>query len=143
VYRPGVSPSGLAALGHGPSPGDGFDAVVRSFVRFSARRLELDRIINLEPTAPSLRLDRLVATHQRPRFGVVPVGWAVLRTAGLGADLTATEAGELLTGFGAQHLANAPRLTLLGIHGRADRSEADAHGDRILAIVLPTAAGRR
>jgi len=41
------------------------------------------------------------------------------------------------------HFANAPMLTLLGIHGGDDRSESDAHGDRILAILLPEAMGRR
>jgi TetR/AcrR family transcriptional regulator len=133
----------LPALGDRPSPSDAFEAVLRSFVRFSAKRPELDRIINLEATAPSLRLDWLVATHLRPRFELVSTGWAALRDSGRGADLTAAEVWEVLTGFGALHFANAPMLTLLGIHGGDDRSEADAHADRILAIVLPTAVGRR
>ena len=133
----------LPGLGDGPSPSDAFEAVVRSFVRFSAERPELDRIINLEATAPSLRLDWLVATHLAPRLEAVSAGWAALRDSGLGADLTAAEVWEILTGFGALHFANAPMLTLLGIHGGDDRSESDAHADRILAIVLPTAVGWR
>jgi len=133
----------LPAFDGGPSPSDAFVAVVRSFVRFSAERPELDRIINLEATVSSLRLDWLVATHLRPRFEAVSAGWAALRAGGLGADLTAAEVWEVLTGFGALHFANAPMLTLLGIHGGDDRAESDAHADRILAIVLPTAVGRR
>jgi len=132
----------LPAFGDGPSPSDAFEAAVRSFVRFSAERPELDRIINLEATVPSDRLDWLVASHLRPRFEAVSIGWAALRDNGLGADLTAAEVWEVLTGFGALHFANAPMLTLLGIHGGDDRSESDAHADRILAIVLPTAVGR-
>jgi len=108
-------------------------------VRFSADRPELDRIINLEATAPSARLDWLVATHLRPRFAAVSDGWTALRAAGLGADLTAGEAWEILTSFGAMHFANAPMLTLLGIHGGDGRIEADAHAARILAILMPTA----
>jgi len=118
-------------------------SVVRSFVRFSAERPELDRIINLEATVPSLRFDWLVATLLAPRFESVSAGWAALRASGLGATLTAAEVREVPTGFGAMHFANAPMLTLLGIHGGDDRSESDAHGDRILAILLPEAMGRR
>ncbi len=43
----------LPGLGDGPTTDAAFEAVVRSFVRFSADRPELDRIINLEATAPS------------------------------------------------------------------------------------------
>lgn len=132
----------LPAFGGGPSTADAFATVVRSFVRFSAERPELDRIINLEATVPSLRLDWLVATHLSPRFEAVCAGWAALRASGLGAALTGAEVWEVLTGFGALHFANAPMLTLLGIHGGDDRSESDAHADRILAILLPAAVGR-
>ncbi|HEX7443143.1 MAG TPA: TetR/AcrR family transcriptional regulator [Acidimicrobiales bacterium] len=128
----------LPGLGDGPTTDAAFAAVVRSFVRFSADRPELDRIINLEATAPSPRLDWLVATHLQPRFAAVSDGWTALRAAGHGADLTAGEAWEVLTSFGAMHFANAPMLTLLGIHGGDGRIEADAHAERILAILMPT-----
>jgi len=129
----------LPGLEDGPTTDAAFAAVVRSFMRFSADRPELDRIINLEATAPSPRLDWLVATHLRPRFTAVSDGWDTLRAAGHGAELTAGEAWEILTSFGAMHFANAPMLTLLGIHGGDGRIEADAHAERILAILMPTA----
>ena len=132
----------LPGLGDGPTTDAAFEAVVRSFVRFSAVRPELDRIINLEATAPSPRLDWLVATHLQPRFAAVSDGWTALRAAGHGADLTAGEVWEVLTGFGAMHFANAPMLTLLGIHGGDGRTEADAHAERILTILMPTAPRR-
>jgi TetR/AcrR family transcriptional regulator len=116
-----------------------FAALVRSFVRFSAEHPELDRIINLEATVPSARLDWLVATYLRPRFDIVAAEWATLRGAGHGADLTAAEVWEIVTGLGALHFANAPMLTRLGIHSGNERSEADAHAERILAILLPAA----
>jgi len=134
--------SALPAFGGDPSTSDAFASVVRSFVRFSAERPELDRIINLEATVPSLRLDWLVATHLAPRFEALSAGWAALRDRGLGATLTGAEVWEVLIGFGALHFANAPMLTLLGIHGGDDLSESDAHADRILAILLPAGVGR-
>jgi AcrR family transcriptional regulator len=133
----------LPGFGAGTSVDAAFEAVVRAFLRFSADRPELDRIINLEATAPSLRLEWLVATHLAPRFDLVAAAWADLREAGLGADLTATDVWEVITGLGALHFANAPMLTLLGTHGGDAGSEADAHAERLLAILLPAAAVRR
>jgi AcrR family transcriptional regulator len=119
-----------------------FVDLLHAFIRFSADRPELDRIINLEATVPSDRLDWLVATHLQPRFEVVAAGWHQLRAEGVGADLTAGEVWELITSFGAMHFANAPMLSLLGIHEGDGRSESDAHADRLLAVLLPTAARR-
>jgi len=127
----------LAGFDDGPSTGEAFEAVLRSFLVFSADHPELDRIINLEATAPSPRLDWLVATHLLPRYAAVSAAWARLRAAGLGADLTAAEVWELLTSFGAMHFANAPMLSRLGIHGDS-RSESAVHTERMLGILMAT-----
>jgi AcrR family transcriptional regulator len=119
------------------SLGDAFVAVLHAFLRFSADRPELDRIINLEATAPSGRLDWLVTTHLAPRLAVVGAAWDELRAQGIGRDLTAGEVWELITSYGAMHFANAPMLGQLGIHGGDGRSEAEAHADRLLAVLLP------
>ena len=71
------------------------------------------RIINLEATAPSARLDWLIERTWCPlRPG--RCGWAGLRAAGLGSDLTTDEAWEIVTSFGALHFANAPMLRWVG-----------------------------
>jgi AcrR family transcriptional regulator len=135
----------LFALMDAELPGlDGFDsleeafvALLHAFLRFSADRPELDRIINLEATAPSGRLDWLVTTHLAPRLAVVGAAWDELRAQGIGRDLTAGEVWELITSYGAMHFANAPMLGQLGIHGGDGRSEAEAHADRLLAVLLP------
>jgi TetR/AcrR family transcriptional regulator len=132
----------LPAFDTGPEAEAAFEAVLRSFTRFSAEHPELDRIINFEATTPSPRLDWLVETHLGPRFEAVSVGWTGLRSAGLGADLTAGEVWEVITGFGAMHFANAPLLTRLGIHGGDGQAEIDAHAERILAILLPMVTRR-
>ena len=123
--------------GHRP-PEDTFVALVGAFLRFSADRPELNRIINLEATAPSDRLDWLVATHLRPRFDLLAAGWRELRSAGVGRDLSAGEVWELVTSYGALHFANAPMLTRLGIHDTTGRSEAEAHAARVLAVLFPS-----
>ena len=126
-----------------PGPlGHAFVDLLHAFIRFSAEHPELDRSINLEATVPSARLEWLVATHLTPRFEVVAAGWRQLRSEGVGADLTAGEVWELITSFGAMHFANAPMLSLLGIHEGDGRSEAEAHAERVLAVLLPTATGR-
>jgi len=132
----------LPALDAPVPPGDAFAAVVRAFITFSATHPELDRIINLEATVPSGRLDWLVATHLQPRFAAVADGWTQLRAAGVGADLSPGEVWELITSYGAMHFANAPMLTLLGIHDGDGPLGSGAHADRLLAVLLP-ADGRR
>ena len=127
----------LPDLGTG-SPEVAFVTLLRAFIRFSADRPELDRIINLEATAPSERLEWLVATHLQPRFEAVAAGWERLRSEGLGADLTAGEVWEVITSYGAMHFANAPMLTLLGIHEGDGRPESEAHAARLLAVLFPS-----
>ena len=131
----------LPDLGTG-SPEVAFVTLLRAFIRFSADRPELDRIINLEATAPSERLEWLVATHLQPRFEAVAVGWERLRAEGVGADLSAGEVWEVITSYGAMHFANAPMLTLLGIHAGDGRPESEAHAARVLAVLLPSADRR-
>ena len=59
--------------------------------------------------------------------------------AGLGADLSAAEVGEVLTGFGAMYFAGAPMLILVGIQGGDGRSACDARTERMLDILMPAA----
>ena len=131
-----------------PGPGDGrpleqeFVDLLRAFLRFSADHPELDRIINLEATDRTDRLEWLVTTHLRPRFEGVATGWRRLRAAGRGADLSPGEVWEVITSYGAMHFANAPMLSLLGIQEGDGRSESDAHTDRVLAVLLPAPVGR-
>ena len=87
---------------------------IERFIRFSAERPALNRIINLEASAPSTRLDWLVETHLAPRFDLVAGAWRRLRSAGEGADLTPEAVWEVITGFGALHFANGPMLSRLG-----------------------------
>jgi TetR/AcrR family transcriptional regulator len=110
---------------------------LRRFIHFSAEHPELNRIINLEATAPSLRLAWLTSTHLRPLYELMDVTWTEIRAAGAGADLTTAEVWELTTGFGALHFANEPMHEMLGISSGTGRAEADRHADRLLALLVP------
>lgn len=132
---------GPGASNDGPSAGGGdasevLGSTLRRFIHFSAEHPELNRIINLEATTPSPRLDWLVTTHLRPLYELLDGIWAEARAAGRGADLTTAEVWELTTSYGALHFANEPMHTALGISTGPGRVGADAHADRLLAIVL-------
>lgn len=123
--------------------GRSFSDGIRRFLRFSADHPELNRIVNLEATSPSGRLEWLVATHLRPRFAVVGVAWEAVRGSGRGADLTAAEVWEIITSYGALHFANAPMLSMLAVSGPGERPDPDAHADRVLSLLFPGAAPAR
>ena len=106
------------ALATGSPAGPGavavFRDVVERFLRFSAARPALNRVINHEATVPSDRLDWLVETHLQPRFTQVAALWTDVRAAGAGASLAPEEVWAIITSFGALHFANAPMLARLG-----------------------------
>jgi TetR/AcrR family transcriptional regulator len=114
-----------------------FAEAIRRFVRFSAARPELNRVMNLEATSDSPRLAWIVDTHVRPRFALVTDGWDAIRSSGAGADLTGAEVFELLVGFGALPYANAPMLRRLGAGDPTDSAHVEAHAERLLALLLP------
>jgi AcrR family transcriptional regulator len=132
------------ALADGPVSGGTapvLGAVVERFLRFSARRPSLNRIINLEASAPSPRLDWLVDVHLAPRFAQVAEGWGVLRAAGDGADLTPEEVWAIVTSFGALHFANAPMLTRLGDGHAVTTDQQVARTLRLLGLPAPSRSG--
>ena len=114
---------------------DAFVATLRRFIRFSAAHPELNRIINQEATAPSVRLDWLTATHLRPRYDLVDATWIAIRATGRGVALPTSAIWELITSYGALHFANAPMLSLLGTTTGSGQSDADAQADRIVALL--------
>ncbi len=102
------------------------------FLRFSAERPALNRIVNMESCAPTARLDWLVERHLAPRFDLVAGAWTALRSTGHGADLTVEEVWEIITSFGALHFANAPMLRGLG---DGHLVTVDQHIDRTLSLL--------
>lgn len=121
-------------------PADVLAEAVRRFVRFSARRPELHRIMNLESTVDSAQLDWIVERHVRPRFEQASGLWRAVRADGAGADLTELEVWELLIGVGALPFANAPLLRRLADVDLTDEDVVTAHAERLVALLLPDVA---
>lgn len=126
VGAPAADPAGAAAA---------FAGAVHRFLRFSAEHPELNRIINQEATAPSDRLDWLVATHLHPLHAAVGDVWREIRAGGRGAALEADEVWELITTYGALRFANAPMLAQLGISSGTAPADVEAHARRLLAVL--------
>ena len=110
---------------------------IRRFVRFSAARPELHRIMNLESTASSPRLAWIADQHVRPRYQLVELAWAAVRAHGEGADLTALEVWEILIGMGALPFANAPLLARLTTFDPGDPRAVEAHAARLITLLFP------
>jgi AcrR family transcriptional regulator len=125
----------VALTATGGEQAGAFAAAVHRFLQFSAEHPELNRIINQEATAPSTRLDWLVATHLRPLHGAVESVWREIRSRGAGADLEADEVWELITTYGALRFANAPMLARLDISSGTGTADVDAHARRLLALL--------
>ena len=126
----------------GGDPAVKFAAGVRQFVGFSAARPELHRIMDLESTAPSARLDWLVEHHAGPMFEVVSARWASVRAAGFGADLSAIDVWLLLVGVGALPFANAPVLRRFGGPDPSDSDQVRAHAEWVVTLLGLASASR-
>lgn len=116
---------------------EAFADTIRRFVRFSAARPELHRIMNLESTADSPRLAWIVQRHVRRRFDALDLAWRELRATGAGAELTSLEVWQLLVGFGALPYANAPLLARLTSFDPSAVDAVEAHADRLVSLLVP------
>jgi AcrR family transcriptional regulator len=121
--------------GHDPDsgvvdPAAAFAGVVRAHVRHTADHPQLQRIIALESTAPSERVQYLLDTHVRPVFSLLELVWAEVRAAGRGADVDATWVFLVMIGLGPLPFVQAPVLRPLLGDAAID---ADGHADRLLA----------
>lgn len=120
-----------------PGPSAALSATVDGFIAFSARRPELNRIINLEATTTTGRLAWLVEEHIAPRRAAVGGLWSEVRGAGEGADLSGDDLWDLVTSFGALHFANAPMVALVSESGPDGPAAHAAKLKTLLGIVGP------
>jgi TetR/AcrR family transcriptional regulator len=121
--------------GETADPVERFTVAVRQFISFSAARPELHRIMDLESTASSARLDWIVERHAGPMFAFVSEGWAEVRAAGAGNELAPIDVWLLLVGVGALPFANAPVLQRFGGPDPADTEQVQAHAAWVLTLL--------
>lgn len=127
-------------------PDDGtarFEAALRAFVRFSAARPELHRIMNLEATNDSPRLQWLVRRHVRPQHRALRAAWEGVRRDVL-HPRTADDVWRIVIGVGALPFANDPLLRRLEGRQAASRHRVEATADLVVELVLgPPRLSRR
>jgi len=115
--------------------------MIRRFVRFAARRPELNQIIVHEATAESPRLRWMTERHVQPLYDTVRPLWRRLRAAGIAAPIDDRLFHYVMVGAASLIYVNAPEARLLtGIEPTAPRW-VERHADGLVAMLLPSAAG--
>lgn len=118
---------------------DAFAEMIRRFVRFAARRPELNQIMVHEATTESGRLTWLTQRHVKPLYDTVRRLWRRLRQAGLAAPIDDRLFHYVMVGAASLLYVNAPEARLLtGIEPTAHRW-VEAHADGLVAMLLPNA----
>ena len=113
-----------------------FAAIVRGLVVFASRRPELNRIMMHEGTAPSDRLNWLVANHLRWRQRDLHRRWTALTQQDLAAPLPSEVLYHVVIGSASLLYANAPEARLLDIDPDSPAT-VTAHADGLIAMLLP------
>ncbi len=120
-------------------PVERFEAMIRRFVAFAARRPELNRIMVAEAMAPTPRLTWLVNTYTRVAHEWILETWRSVRRSGRGADIDDRVLYHVIIGAASLLWANEPEANLIDPSIAANRDDAiRAHGDSLVAMLLPT-----
>jgi TetR/AcrR family transcriptional regulator len=119
-----------------------FAEMIRHFVRFAARRPELNRIMVHEATADGPRLAWMTERHVKPIYETVRPLWRRLRQAGYAAPIDDRLLHYVLVGAASLVYVNAPEARLLtGIEPTSLRW-IDRHAEGLVAMLLPGAPAR-
>ena len=110
---------------------------IRRFVGFAAEHPELNQIMVHEGTAASDRLEWMTETHVRPVFDSIRPAWQALRDAGMAAPIETEILYYVLVGAASLPYVNAPEVRLLVGHDPKSPEWIAAHGDGLVAILLP------
>jgi TetR/AcrR family transcriptional regulator len=127
-------PVGERPDGKVEEPAAAFAAMVRAHVRHLAQFPQLNRIMMMEATSSSDRVQYLLEFHVGPVFAMLEMVWAEIRASGKGADIDASWVFMVLIGLAPLPFMEAPFLQpLLG----ESVMDPDRHADRVLAWLLP------
>src|SRR5262245_3447710 len=126
-------PSNLAAV---------FAEIIRRFVRFAARRPELNRIMVHEATADGGRLTWMTERHVKPRDDTIRPLWRRLRKAGIAAPIDERLLHYVMVGAASILYVNAPEARMLSGIDPTRRRWVETHAEGLVATLLPHAARR-
>jgi AcrR family transcriptional regulator len=120
-----------------------FAEIVRRFVRFAARRPELNQIMVHEATEESGRLAWMTERHVKPLYDALRPLWRLLREAGIAAPIDDRLIHYVLVGAASLVYVNAPEARLLTGIEPTDARWVEAHAAGIVAMLLPNAPPAR
>jgi len=116
-----------------------FAEIIRRFVRFAARRPELNQIMVHEATEASGRLAWMTRRHVKPLYDTVRPLWRRLRAVGIAAPIDDRLIHYVMVGAASLLYVNAAEARLLTrIEPTADRW-VRAHAEGLVAMLLPNA----
>ncbi len=129
----------VAFLDRIDDPVQRFEAMIRRFVLFAARRPELNRIMVAESMTDGPRLRWLVDNYAHAAYQRVLTDWRLVKAAGHGADVDERLVYHLFVGASSLLWANAPEAQLLDPSLIAtDESVLHAHADAVVSFLLPS-----
>jgi AcrR family transcriptional regulator len=132
----GIVPTDLTGM-EASQVADAFANAIRRFVAFAAEHPELNQIMVHEGTATSERLAWMAETHVRPFFDATRPPWQLLRDAGIAAPIDSEILHYVLVGAASLPYVNAAEVRLLTGRDPNDPAWIRAHGDALVAILLP------
>jgi len=122
-----------------------FAEAIRRFVRFAARRPELNQIMVHEATADGDRLRWMTERHVKPLYDTVRSLWRRLRAADIAAPIDDRLLHYVLVGAASLVYVNAPEARLLTGIEPTSQGCVESHAEGLVAMLLPNApwANRR
>lgn len=125
-------------------PVEKFKTAIHRFVRYAARRPELNRIMVAEAMAQTPRLKWIVDTFTRSAYHRLLGIWRDVRATGQGADIDERLVYHLFVGAASLLWANAPEMQLIDPSVSADDPKiVEAHVDALVLLFLPTSSTKR
>jgi TetR/AcrR family transcriptional regulator len=115
-----------------------FETVIHQFVRYAARRPELNRIMVAEAMAQTPRLKWIVDNFSSDAYQRILEIWRDVRAAGHGADIDERIVYHVFIGAASLLWANAPEMQLIDPSISADDSNmVQSHVDALVSLFLP------
>jgi TetR/AcrR family transcriptional regulator len=121
-----------------------FETMLRRFIRFAARRPELNRIMVAEAMEETSRLKWIVETYSRSAHERTLDMWRAVRAAGAGAEMDERLVYHAVIGAASLLWANGPEANLLDSTFTANREQLlELHAEAVVALFLPKTPKRK
>lgn len=114
-------------------PAGTFADVIRRHVRHTAKHPELSRMMLMETTKKSARVEWLLKSHVRPTLAALELIWEEVRASGRGRNVVAEEVFMMMIGLAPTPFAQAGLMRpLLG----AERCTPERHAESMIEWIM-------